>query len=284
MNDEELPINDELASAYLDDVLDPAGRAIASADPDVMATVESFARVRAALGEVAPVAGSAKNAALAAALAEFETRRVAPVAADAPAATVTSLRSRRRTYRALTSVAAAVAILAIGIAAINGARGNDSSNSSADRPSSAATDTISLSAKAPGLTPGLKVSASTAAAGGTAAPSAAGTLAASTAGGDATASATVAPLQIDTKAALAEYAASIEGIASPTPQSPTTTVRAGGAFVSTPVRCLTSSQVVIGGPITVNGTLAYAVRDTSSGALQAIDAADCSVLLNDPGP
>ncbi len=280
MNDEELPINDEMASAYLDDVLDPAARATASADPEVMSTVESFARVRAALGEIAPVAGSAKNAALAAALAEFEILQAAPQAADAPAAAVTSLQSRRRTYRALTSVAAAVATLVIGIAAINSARGNDSSNSSAGRLDSAATDTISLSAEAPGL----KVSADTAAPGGTAAASAAGTRAASTAAGDATDSATSAPPQIDTRAALAEYAASIEGIASPTPRAPTATVSAGNALGSAPVPCLTSAQVLIGGPITVNGTPAYAVRNTATGALQAIDAADCSVLLNDPGP
>ena len=64
MNDEELPINDELASAYLDDELDPAERAAASADPEVMAMVESFARVRSALGDVGPVDGSARDAAI----------------------------------------------------------------------------------------------------------------------------------------------------------------------------------------------------------------------------
>ena len=58
MNDEELPINDELASAYLDDELDATERAAASANPEVMATVESFARVRSALSEIEPVAGS----------------------------------------------------------------------------------------------------------------------------------------------------------------------------------------------------------------------------------
>jgi hypothetical protein len=42
--------------------------------------------------------------------------------------------------------------------------------------------------------------------------------------------------------------------------------------------------VVLGGPITVKGTAAYAVRDTSTGALQAIDATDCTVLLEVPGP
>ena len=276
MNDEELPINDELASAYLDDELDPAERATVSADPDVMATVESFARVRSALGEVGPVDGSAKNAALAAALVEFDTRQIASTAA-VPMATVTSLQSRRRVYRVLTSVAAAVAILAIGVAAINGGRGDDN-KTSAVRVESAPAGTIPA--------PELKVAAAdNAAAAGTAAPSAANTIAAVSVAGGATAAATVAaPPQIDTTAALVEYAASIERVASPTPQTPTTTVQAQAPFESAPLPCLTSRQVVLGGPITINGTLAFAVRDTSNGSLLAIDAADCMVLLEVPGP
>jgi hypothetical protein len=279
MNNEELPINDELASAYLDDELDPAERATASADPEVMATVESFARVRSALGEVGPVAGSAKNAALAAALAEFDARQIASTAA-APAATVTSLQSRRRVYRALTSVAAAVAILAIGVAAINGTRGGDNKSSSAVELDSAPTGTISPSAAD---APTLKVSSDTGAAAGTAAPSAAAETVAAATAGDATAGATLAaPPRIDTKNALVEYAASIERIASPSPQSPTTTVQTARSFGSPPVSCLTAHQVVLGGPITVNGTPAYAIRDTSNDALQAIDAVNCKVLLDAP--
>ena len=282
MNDEELPINDELASAYLDDELDPTERATAAADPEVMATVESFARVRSALGEVGPVAGSAKNAAMAAALAEFDTRQIA--AADtAPVATVTSLQSRRRIYRALTSVAAAVAILAIGVAAINGGRGDDSKTSSAvERNAAAAAATIAPSAAD---TPALKVATDSGAAAGTAAPSAANTVAAASVAGSTAADATAAPpTPINTKAALVAYAARVEGLASPTPQSPTTTVQAQGPFEATPVPCLTSHQVVIGGPITVNGTFSFAVRDTSNGALQAIDPSNCKVLLEAPRP
>jgi hypothetical protein len=278
MNDEELPINDELASAYLDDELDPSERAAASADPEVMATVESFARVRSALSDVAPVDGSAKDDALAAALAEFDALHVAATAA-APVATVTSLQSRRRAYRALTGVAAAVAILAIGVAAINGGRGSDEKNSAAVRVESAPAGTIAASAaEAP------KAAAATGAAAGTAAPSAAETVAASQAD-NATAGATLAaPPSVDTTDALIQYAARIEGVAAPAPQTPTTTVPADSSFGSFPVTCLTSHQVVLGGPITVNGTFAYAVRDTSNGALQAIDFTDCKVLLEVPGP
>lgn len=279
MNDEELPLNDERASAYLDNELDPVERASASADPEVMATVESFARVQAALGEIGAAPGSAKNAALAAALAEFDALRVAASPAAATA-TVTSLQSRRRTYRALTGVAAAVAILAIGIAAINGARGRNDSASTAVRLDSAAADTTSQAAAG---APALKVATDSGAPAGTAASSAAATVAAATASGDATAIAAAAP-PVDTNAALVAYAAGVEGLTSPAPQSPTTTVQPDGAFGSLPVSCLTANLVVLGGPITVNGTPAFAVRNTSTGVLQAIAPADCAVLLDVPGP
>jgi hypothetical protein len=279
MNDEELPIHDELASAYLDDDLDPDERAAASADPDVTATVESFARVRSALGEIGPSDGNARDAAVAAALAEFDARHVAVSAAVRPA-TVTSLQSRRRTYRALTSVAAAVAILAIGIAAVNGTRGGDNKSSSEVALNAAPAGTI-----APSEAPAVKAATATGAAAGTAAPSAAETVAAASRAGDATAGATAAaPPQVDTKDALVQYAAGIEGVAAPSPQSPTTTVQADGSFGSAPDLCLTSHQEVLGGPITVNGTPAYAVRDTSNGDLQAIDSTDCTVLLEVTGP
>jgi negative regulator of sigma E activity len=277
MNDDELPINDELASAYLDDELDPTERAAASADAHVMATVESFARVRSVLSGVAPVEGSAKDDALAAALAEFDALHIAATAA-APVATVTSLQSRRRAYRALTGVAAAVAILAIGVAAISGTRGGDNKSSSEVAPAA-------TFAPAAADAPSLKVSADTGAAAGTAAPPAAESVAAATASGNASVGATTAaPPPVDTTDALIQYAARIEGVAAPSPQTPTTTLPADRSFGSTPVACLTSHQVVLGGPITVNGTLAYAVRDQGNGTLQAIDATGCTVLLDVPGP
>lgn len=278
MNDEELPIN-ELASAYLDDELDAAERAAASADPEVMATVESFARVRSALSDAAPVDGNAKDAAVAAALAEFDARQRVATAA-VPAATVTSMQARRRAYRALTGVAAAVAILAIGIAAINGARGGDT-KSSAVRVESAPTGAIAPSAAD---APQSKAAADTGAAAGTAAPSAETVAAASQAGNaTALAPAAVTP-QVDTREALVQYAAGIEGATASSPQAPTTTVPASGTFGTPPIPCLTSHQQVLGGPITVNGVPAYAVRDTSNGALQAIKTTDCVVLLEVPGP
>jgi|GEM_PF-2783814 len=280
MNDEELPINDELASAYLDDELDPTERAAASADPQVMARVESFARVRSALGEVERVVGSAKDDALAAALAEFDVLRVATTAAS-PVAKVTSMQSRRRAYRALTSVAAAGAILAIGVAAINAGRGSDSKSSSAVERTAA----DSAGTAAPSVADAPKAATALGAPAGTAAPSAAETVAAASQTEDATAGGTMAaPPPIDTTDALIQYAARVEGVAAPSPQTPTTTLPADNSFGSAPVECLTSHQVLLGGPITVNGTFAYAVRDQDNGALQAIDAIDCRVLLEVPGP
>lgn len=274
MNDEELPIDHELASTYLDDGLESSERATASADPNVMATVESFARVRLALGEVSPVAEAVKNAALAAALAEFDSLHGAATAA-APVAPVTSLQSRRRTYRALTSVAAAVAILAIGVAAINGTRNDSKSGSAVERNTSAAGTIAASSADAPSL----KAVTAAGAPAGTAALSASETVAAAATAGDATAGATLAaPPRIDTRAALVEYAASIERVVSPTPQAPTT-AQSDSGFGSEPVACLTSHQLVLGGPISVNGIFAYAVRDTSNGSVHAIAASDCKLLL-----
>ena len=123
MNDEELPINDELASAYLDDELDAAERATASADPEVMATVESFARVRVGAQRDRACRRQRQERRAGRRARRVRRRRTAGTAA-APVATVTSLQSRRRVYRAFTGVAAAVAILAIGVAAINGGRGS----------------------------------------------------------------------------------------------------------------------------------------------------------------
>ena len=281
MNDEELPRNDELASAYLDGELDPTERAAASANPDVMATVESFARVRSALAEVEPVMGNAKDDALAAALAEFDALHVVSAGAS-PVATVTSLQSHRRAYRALTSVAAAVAILAIGVAAINAGRGGDTKSSSAVERNAA----DSAGTAAPSAAEAPKAATALGAPAGTAAPGAAETVAAASRTEDATAAGATmaAPPPVDTKDALIRYAARIEGGAAPSPQTPTTTVAVDNSFGSAPVACLTSHQLVLGGPITVNGTFAYAVRDKDNGTLQAIDAIDCTVLLEAPGP
>ena len=275
MSNEDLPQSVESASAYLDGELDADQRAEAAADPEVMAAVESFARVRAALSDVQPVVASTKTAALAAALAEFDALRATPspatMTAAAPA-TVVSLQSRRvRAYRVLTGVAAAVVVGVVAIAALNSTRGNnaDLASSATQAPTAAA------------ALPQLKVEAPAA----TAAP-----------GADAAAqSAEATAPAIDNKAQLQQYAASIEAGASTaagsSPPSPATIAAAapvdrasGGVVAYAQPPCIGADQVLLGGPIFYQGIPAYAARNTSTGALQAVDAVDCHVLDEVPAP
>lgn len=281
MSNEDLPQSAESASAYLDGELDATERAAAGTDPEVMATVESFARVRAVLSDVEPVADSTKATAFAAALAEFDALRApaSPTAQPvAAAATVISLQSRRiRAYRVLTGVAAAVVVV-VAIAALGSTGGDDTkSSSSATQPPSAAAEAL----------PQLKVAADTAA-------PAATTAAAAAAGGDASPQSSEARLPaIDSAAALQQFAANIESgsLAAATSPAPAPAGTAAPPADEAPasdnafaqLACISSDQVVLGS-ISYQGTPAYAVRNTTTGALQALDATDCRVLAAVPAP
>lgn len=261
MNDEELPINAEAASAYLDNELDPAERAVVAADPDVMSMVDSFSRVRAVLSETEAVEADSRTSAIAAALAEFDARHAPSLARQpVPAATIMSLQSRRmRAYRVVTGIAAALVIGVVAVAALNTSRGNDSKSSSASEGTTAA-----AAASDAGL-PQLKATANTAASSADAST----TVAAASAGATPVESAAAAGPEIDTRDALKEYAAELRiGQAAPAP-----------AATSSGPSCLTSDQTILG-PIVFQGTPAYAVRKQSTGAVQAVDASDCQVLAN----
>jgi transcription termination factor Rho len=277
MSNEDLPPNAELASAYLDGELDTTERAAAAADAGVMEVIDSFARVRAAIGEVEPAAANSKDAAIAAALAEFDAIHATSSPSGA-APKVISLQSRhQRAYRVLTGVAAAIVIAVVGIAALN-ARGqvdNDSASSA----------TVAPAADQAG-SPELKTATESAAA----ATAADGTAAASDAGAS-TESATAAVPSIDTAAGLQQFAQSVEadsrpvaapaGTAAPVgtaaPAADQATAAGGDAAPS----CLTSDQISLG-LIVFQGTFAFAVRDTSTGALLAIADTDCRVLIEVP--
>src|SRR5258706_7141327 len=98
MNDDELSVRAEAASAYLDGELDTAERASVAADPEAMAFVETFTQLRHTLGEIDPVADDVRATAISAALAEFDTRQRIVAAAPVPSR-VTSLPTRwQRTY------------------------------------------------------------------------------------------------------------------------------------------------------------------------------------------
>ena len=261
MNDEELPINAELASAYLDDELDAAERAAVSSDPDVMSMVDSFSRVRAMLGEAEDVDAGTRTAAIAAALAEFDARDVPSLATPilAPVAIMSQQRRRMRAYRVLTSVAATLFVGVVAVVALNATRGNDSKSSSASE------GTIAAATASDAAVPQLKAAADTAAASADAST----TVAAASAGGATVESASAAGPEIDTRDALKEYAAELRtGQAAPAP----------AATPSSP-SCLTSDQIVLG-PIVFQGKAAYAVRKQSTGVVQAVDANDCQVLAD----
>ncbi len=202
MSNEDLPQSAELASAYLDGELDGPDRAAAGADPSVMSAVDSFARVRAALGDVDPVDPATKNAAIAAALAEFDALRSTSPPAGEPAgavvAPVVSLQSRRhRAFRLVTGAAAAAIVGVVAIGALNSSDGND--------------DSVSLATAAPAIAsaesaPELKSVAADAGAATEAAPAATEE---ASAGGAADAASRAAPV-IETTDALRAYAASMQ--------------------------------------------------------------------------
>ena len=274
MNDDDLPINAELASAYLDGELDTTERVAAAADPNVMAAVDSFARVRAALGQVEPVVESTRTAAIAAALAEFDAIHATTSLAAMPAAAtarVISMQSRRmRTYRVLTGVAAALVVGVVAVAALN------SSNSDSDQSTSAIEATAAPAAVESPADEAVPKAADSDDAG--LVPAA----------GDVLAERTAAEVPaIDSSQELTQYASGLELAAStaappagtPTTDTPTLAAAdtaAGGAAAQP--SCITSDQVVLGA-IVFQGESAFAVRDDSTGALQAIDAVDCRVLV-----
>ena len=271
MNDDDLPIRAELASAYLDGELDAAERARAAADPDTMALADSFGRVRETLGEVEPVPDSIRTAAISAALAEFEARqRVSAVApARIPAmATVTVLRARwQRAQRVLGGVAAAAVIAVVGIAALKASNGTDSkSSSSATEPARAA--------NSPAGAPQIE---------SVAGPTPEGTTAAATADTSSQKMAILGPA-VNNPSDLARYASGY-----PLADAATSAAPAGGATpaetqpvpgpASPPAACLTSTDTLLGS-ISVLGAPAYAVRDNSTGVVRAVDATDCRVLFS----
>lgn len=278
MNDDELPMSAETASAYLDGELDAAERASATADPDTMAMVESFTQVRDALGEGAPVDDSVRIAALTAALTEFDVIHAAPVVTPAQASTpgrVIALHHRRmRAYRVLTGLAAAAIVVVVGLAALHS--GSDSKASFGTQPRVLADESAAL--------PAAK-SADTSAAASAATPAPLG------GGLSATSAAAMAPT-IDSAEALQQYASNLP--AAGTTQAPasatTTTVAALGTTSLTPVidgsftpACLPPSQSVLG-LISFQGTPAFAVREVTSGKLLAIAQFDCRVLIGPVAP
>ncbi|MGZ4673543.1 MAG: hypothetical protein ACXV3B_07260 [Ilumatobacteraceae bacterium] len=278
MNDEELSARAEAASAYLDGELDVAERASVAADPDTMALVDSFTRVRDSLSDVHSVADEVRSSAISAALAQFDaTQRAAATPVRQPAL-ITSLRTRRlRAYRVMARVAAAVVIVAIGVAALkaasNGGENAKSSSSATQPPTALAPQSDSAASKNATDAAGAEAPSVVATEGAAMVPAINNVqdlarYAASFARTAAAPAATTAPAATSTP-----YAAT--GAAPP----------AGNKAVVAPsapsAACLTASDTVLG-PINVLGNPAFAVRDTATGVVRAIAASDCQVLFSTP--
>jgi hypothetical protein len=274
MNDDDLPTRAEVASAYLAGELDAAERASVSGDAKALALVEAFTQVRNLLGDVAAVDDHVKASAISAALAQFDSAQLAatPVPARVTA-TVTSLHTRRtRVYRVFTSLAAAAVVLVVAIAALNSLKGSESKSSSSATEPPAAVDAQAGS-------PVLKAAADTASAAGTAAPGAVAT--------------ELAPMvpAVNNANDLARYASTLaRDIVAPAATTAAASAAGGAAPAATtpgptpavpPASCLSATDTVLG-PISVLGAPAFAVRDTATGAVRAIAASTCQVLLTTP--
>jgi|1185.fasta_scaffold11291_3 hypothetical protein len=273
MSDDQVPTRAELASAYLDGDLEADQRAMVESDADAMAMVESFGRVRAELNSYEPVDDASRSAAVAAALAEFDTRRNViddPAAATVPTsgqATVTALHSRRaRGHRVLAGVAAAAVVAIVGIAAINASKDNGDNTFSAAGSSEQTAEV-----------PQIKIAADPAAAdaSGTAAPPAGAAASIESA-------ATSLPA-INSKDELQAFAAGFSSAATAPAPAATTAAAAIPNAENNDARtaCVTSEETVLG-EIVYQGTPALAVRDDTTGAVQAIATADCAVLETAP--
>jgi hypothetical protein len=118
------------ASAYLDGELDADERERAESDPAVMAEVEALRALQAEVRDVEPPGADAREAAIAAALAEFDALQPAPAAASGMAAQggadrVVPFRPRPSYARWLTAAAAVVGVGLVGVVIAQGTRGGD---------------------------------------------------------------------------------------------------------------------------------------------------------------
>jgi len=108
----------ELASAYLDNEVTAAERAQVESTPEILALVGVLSRLTAAHASVPAAGHGARESAIAAALAEFDSRK--------GSSNVFSLSDRRRwPVRVLSAAAAAVVLGVIGITVLNSGSSND---------------------------------------------------------------------------------------------------------------------------------------------------------------
>lgn len=267
---DELNPQHELASAYLDGVASAAERAQVEASLELQALVASFTDVQAQVAAVPNAAADTREAAFAAAFAEFGAPALVPAAAHA---TIIPLSAKRRWARPMLSVAAAVLLVgAIGVAANGGLSGDDSESSSMDTSAKVASADAATESQMSSDTIAAMLPASTIGSIGSGAqtaliidtPEALQELASSTVG-DAIPTSAVT----DTTAAASENTAAADTLPAPTDLAAT-------AYAREALGCLTAQQEFLA-DILYQGSFAIAARDTVTGMTSAITD-DCTVL------
>jgi hypothetical protein len=152
MADHDLPDDTELASAYLDGEVTAAERARVEGDLALLAEVERLRRVRAAVADVPPAPATARESAIAAALAAFDEAHAGlGAAAAAPTAppNVVPLARRRHVRRLqVMTAAAAAAVMVIGGFVIANRDGGDDDTASDEVMPAAATTSFNNAARA----------------------------------------------------------------------------------------------------------------------------------------
>jgi len=135
MTDHDPTPDAELASATLDDEVTAAERARVDASPELTAEVRAYAELRTRLAAV-EIPAIARDSAVAAALAAFDEfaqsgAQAGESTSEAGGAVVALAGRRPRRVHWLGAAAAAVAVVAIGLVAINSGRSDDGRTSSA---------------------------------------------------------------------------------------------------------------------------------------------------------
>lgn len=296
MTDEPLSPDAELASAYLDGDLTEIERARAEASPSVMTTIDEYRRLRARLTSVEPASDQWRASALNAAMSAFdESSGHAIDVSAAPRAAVIDFSKRRKQQRWLVGSAAAAVLLVVGFAVAN--RGGSDSKSI----SAAATTELSRTSKSAEAAPSAAIPRPT-----IGSIDGAGSVllaidtpeqlaalvtesfASSAPQGDSTAAGNIPPAvtaasaqtTADTTAGTAAAVATTVAVA----DADTTAAAAGPIVAASPTAPCVTPDVVFLNNISYQGTTAVAVRVLATGAVRALDATDCHLIIEVPAP
>jgi hypothetical protein len=239
MNDDPLDPRHELASAYLDGEVGEVERARVEASPEVLDLVARLTAVRTAIGEAPAAPSGAADAAVTAALAEFD--RLAAPATHGRNTVVRPSRWRTLQWRVLTGAAAAAVVALVGVAVFSD--GRDASFKSSGAPE------VARSLDSAGGAPAADQNADMP-------------------------RPTIGDIMGAAEAMLVVTSpAELLALAEPGRAAPTTD---GATLAAVP--CAAEGQDVVAQVIYID-TPAVVVRDPSTGVVRALDTATCAVIV-----